>query len=338
MPDRLERIRSSPNFRDGIFKNLVGTTMMVPGSTLKVARDWLAKKNARPPKPLPTVAVTRESFAAPPPHELRLCWLGHSSVLLEVEGKRVLFAPVWAKRSSPWQAVGPRRFQPVPLALDQVPRLDAVAISHDHFDHLDQGAIQALAKSDPALPFLVPLGVGARLEAWGVPPERIRECDWWDEVEIAGLRFIAAPARHFSGRGLLDRNKTLWTSWIVLGSSRRVYFGGDGGYFPLFAELGALFGPFDLTMLEIGAFHPNWGFIHLGPENALKAHADLRGRVFMPIHWGGFDLAVHAWDEPITTLLRLAPQGDARLLVPRIGQLVHPADPPAVETWWDAAR
>jgi len=186
------------------------------------------------------------------------------------------------------------------------------------------------------MPFVVPLGVGAHLEKWGVAPARIVEVDWWDEVPIAGgrIRLVATPARHFSGRGLFDRNRTLWASYALMGQARRVYFGGDSGPFEMLTEIGRRLGPFDLTMLEIGAYNPSWGQIHLGPQGALAAHADLRGALLLPIHWGAYDLAVHEWDEPVETLLAGAPQATAKLLLPRLGEIVHLGQPPSPEPWW----
>jgi L-ascorbate metabolism protein UlaG (beta-lactamase superfamily) len=258
-------------------------------------------------------------------------------VLLEVEGVRVLLDPVWAERTSPLPFLGPRRFQPAPLAVEALPALDAVAVSHDHYDHLDRAAVERVARAQPAARFVVPLGVGAHLEAWGIPPERTVELDWWEEAVLAGgrLRLVAVPARHFSGRALLDRNRTLWASWAILGPRRRAYFGGDGGYHPGFADIGARLGPFDLTMLEIGAYHPSWGTVHLGPENALRAHRDLGGGRLLPIHWGAYDLALHAWDGPIRALAAGAPAAGVELLVPRMGELVQVGRPPPLERWWE---
>ncbi|NLH49647.1 MAG: hypothetical protein GX444_13755 [Myxococcales bacterium] len=334
---RRERIQHSPNFRAGICQNPVPTTMMVPGKTAEVARDWLANGKLRvPPAPLPAVSLTGESFAAPAADDPRLVWFGHSTVLLEMEGQRLLFDPIWANRSSPAQWVGPARFQPPPLPLEQLPELTAVVISHDHYDHLDKDTIRNLAEMQPRVPFHLPLGVGAHLEKWGIDPERVRESDWWEETATAdgALRLIAAPARHFSGRSLFDRNRTQWASWIVAGRSHRVYFGGDGGYHPGFADIGDRFGPFDLAMLEIGAHHPNWGQIHLGPEKALLAQRELRSRYLLPIHWGTFCLALHPWDEPITQLVAGARQNGGELLTPRLGQIIALNELPAFADWW----
>ena len=335
--DRQQRIRRSPNFRNGTFRNPIEAPMMMPGQALDAARDWIwGKKQTRPPGPLPTVALRRESFADPPPGDVRACWLGHSTVLLEMDGARLLFDPVWAERSSPSRFFGPSRFQPVPLPREQLPDLDAVVISHDHYDHLDRDLVCQLAAARPRLPFYVPLGVGARLEAWGVAEGRIHEMDWWEEAVLPGgrIRLAAAPACHFSGRRILDRNRTLWASWAAIGGAHRVYFGGDGGYYPGFAEIGRRLGPFDLTMLEIGAWHPSWGSIHLGPEKAPAAQRDLSGRLLLPVHWGTFNLAVHAWDEPIEMLLAGAGSRGGGLMVPRIGELTCLSRPPPLTAWW----
>jgi L-ascorbate metabolism protein UlaG (beta-lactamase superfamily) len=335
--EREERILRSRNFHKGRFRNRIKTTVLVPGRGLEVAKDWLTTRGPRrPPAPLPSVRVTRHSFASPPRDDIRVCWLGHSTVLLEVEGLRLLFDPIWARRSSPSRLAGPLRFQPCPLPLEELPELTAVVVSHDHYDHLDRGVVRFLARRDPHLPWLTPLGVGAHLEKWGVAPACIRELDWGEEVSPAEgrLRLVAAPARHFSGRGLLDRNRTQWCSWAVLGRRHSVYFGGDGGYHPGFAEIGRQLGPFDLALLEIGAFHPNWGQVHLGPENALRACRELGGRRLLPIHWGTFNLAIHPWDEPIETLVARAPQAGVELLVPRFGEVVRLRDAPPVTAWW----
>ncbi|MBI5547300.1 MAG: MBL fold metallo-hydrolase, partial [Deltaproteobacteria bacterium] len=220
------------------------------------------------------------------------------------------------------------------------PELAAVAISHDHYDHLDKGAIQQLARNQPTVPFFVPLGVGAHLEQWGVAPERIHEHDWWEEETLAdgALKIACAPARHFSGRGIFDRNTTQWASWVVQARQRRVYFGGDSGYFDVLEEIGKRYGPFDLTMLEIGAFHENWGLIHLGPSGALRAHQALGGRYLLPIHWATFNLGIHPWDEPIETLMSAAQAGGVAVLTPKIGERVTLSSPPQPARWWQGLK
>jgi L-ascorbate metabolism protein UlaG (beta-lactamase superfamily) len=228
---------------------------------------------------------------------------------------------------------GPKRFHPAPVPLTALPKLDAVVVSHDHYDHLDYPTILELAKID--VPFVTSLGVGAHLEAWGIPPERITELDWWESFALprGGVEISAAPSQHFSGRGS-SRNGTLWSSFVVRGPKHRVFFSGDTGLTKEYAEILHRFGPFDLVMLEVGAYHPAWGDIHLGPDNALAALALLGNPAFLPVHWGTFNLAMHAWDDPAETLVRLAPSRSTHLVMPRLGEAVEPSRTEKVDPWW----
>jgi L-ascorbate metabolism protein UlaG (beta-lactamase superfamily) len=215
-----------------------------------------------------------------------------------------------------------------------MPPVDLVIVSHDHYDHLDYPTIRELAKRD--VPFVTSLGVGAHLEAWGVRPERIVELDWWESHNLpnTGLTVTAAPSQHFSGRGLHDRNATLWSALVIRSQRHAVFFSGDTGLTTEYQTIRERLGPFDLVMLEVGAFHPAWGDIHLGPENALKALALLGGGPFLPVHWGTFSLAMHAWDQPAERLMELGPKAGARLVMPRLGEPVEPAHAEGVEPWW----
>ena len=253
-------------------------------------------------------------------------------MLLELDGRRVLTDPVFAKRISPVPLLGPSRFHPVPATLDELPPLDLVLLSHDHYDHLCRTTMQALARTD--VPIVSALGVGAHLERFGWPSERITELDWHESVEIAGLKLTATPSQHFSGRGPRDRNRTLWASWVIQSERRKVFFSGDTGLTPQFAEIGAAHGPFDLVMLEVGAYHPSWGAIHLGPENALTAFEMLGGGTLLPVHWGTFNLAFHAWDDPAETLYTLAAERGARILTPRPGGVFEPTLVDGPTPWW----
>ncbi|HJW10775.1 MAG TPA: MBL fold metallo-hydrolase, partial [Albitalea sp.] len=298
--------------------------------------EFLCGGNRRVPQgPLPSVSPG-ETWHKPPGSGLRATWLGHSTVLLEIDGLRVLTDPVWGPRASPSRLAGPKRFQPVPVALRALPPIDLVLVSHDHYDHLDYPTIRELAHHD--VPFVTSLGVGAHLEAFGVPAQRITELDWWESHTLpnADLTVTAAPSQHFSGRGLKDRNATLWSSLVIHSPRHRVFFSGDTGLTTEYGLIRERLGPFDLVMLEVGAFHPAWGDIHLGPENALKALALLGGGAFLPVHWGTFSLALHAWDEPAETLLALGPQQGARLLMPRLGEPVEPAHEHSLTPWWRA--
>jgi L-ascorbate metabolism protein UlaG (beta-lactamase superfamily) len=296
--------------------------------------DFLCGGERRVPRgPLPSLDP-REAWGKPPASGLRATWLGHSTLLIEIDGYRVLTDPVWGPRASPSTIAGPKRFQPVPVALRDMPPVDLVVISHDHYDHLDYPTIREMAKSN--VPFVTSLGVGAHLEAWGVPPQRIAELDWWETHRLpgTGLSVTAAPSQHFSGRGLTNRNSTLWSSMVIRTDKHSVFFSGDTGLTAEYEVIRDRLGPFDLVMLEVGAFHPAWGDIHLGPGNALKAHALLGGGAFLPVHWGTFSLAMHAWDEPAETLLKLAPATGAQLVMPRLGEPVEPAHADSVKPWW----
>ncbi len=283
---RRERILSSAQWRGRRFENTEPVVSPVPsGKMLSTAGEMFfggAGVERRPTVLLP-VESPLPGWQRPAETGLRSTWLGHSTVLLELDGARVLTDPVWGERVSPVSFAGPRRFHPAPVAIEQLPPLDAILVSHDHFDHLDTPTIRALART--GTPFVTSLGVGAHLEAWGVAPERITELDWWQTATVGRLTFHAAPARHFSGRGL-GSNATLWSSWVIESDRRRVFFSGDTGLTPEFETIGQRLGPFDLVMLEVGAYHPAWGAIHLGPDNAVKAHAMLGGGTLLPVHWG----------------------------------------------------
>jgi L-ascorbate metabolism protein UlaG (beta-lactamase superfamily) len=333
--ERLARIRSSQYHRDGKFHNLVPTDMEMPaGTMLGVMWEFLKGGAEREPRAaLPTVAFDREAWAAVPDSALAVSFFGHSALLLKVDGITVLCDPMFGERASMFPFMGPKRFPySQPMSLDQLPDVDVVLLSHDHYDHLDHGSILSL--KGRVRHWLTPLGVGAHLEHWGVAPESITEMDWWEGGEVGTLRFSLTPARHFSGRGLNDRFTTLWGSWVVEGRTRRVFFGADSGYSPTFREVGQRHGPFDLVLLECGAYNSRWADIHMMPEETARAAADLRAEVLMPIHWAAFSLAMHPWKEPVERLTAALEGSSVRLLTPRIGKVVVDADPHGSETWW----
>jgi len=337
---RLERIRASPRWAGERFHNThpIMPGLRDPNAPMPALTEFLRAGAGRvPPAPLPSVSPLA-SWAQPPETGLRVTWLGHSTVLIEIDGYRVLTDPVWGLRASPSRLAGPRRFQPVPVPLRALPPLDAVLISHDHYDHLDYPTIRQLRKRP--VTFITSLGVGAHLEAWGVVPERIVELDWWESHALAGtdLTVTAAPSQHFSGRTPKSRNTTLWSSLVIRSPRHTVFFSGDTGLSREYTAIRERFGQFDLVMLEIGAFHPAWGDMHLGPDNAMQAARLLGAGVFLPIHWGTFPLAMHRWDQPPERLLELAPASTARLLMPRLGEAVQPLHGGAAEPWWRAAR
>jgi len=331
--ERAARISASPRFADGAFQNSMPGSVVPARQGGSILREVLFGKEQRQPVgAVPVVTPSGWAEAVAEPEGLRAIWLGHATTLLEIEGKRVLIDPVWSRRCSPSQLLGPRRLHPMPLKLRDLPPIDAIVISHDHYDHLDMATVRGLVRGQSA-PFLVPLGVGAHLERWRVPADRIVELDWDDTVTVAGLRFIATEARHFSGRAFA-RNETLWGSWVVAGRRRRVFYTGDTGYFPGFADLGAAHGPFDLTLVQIGAYSPYWPDIHMTPEEAVASHLDLRGGVLVPVHWATFNLALHSWSEPVDRIWREAKEHDVRLVIPRPGERIDADRPPEVDGWW----
>jgi L-ascorbate metabolism protein UlaG (beta-lactamase superfamily) len=334
---RLERMKASPLWDGQSFRNIhpVLPSLRDPAAPFPSVREFMRTGPPRYPQaPLPAVDP-RETWSRPPASGLRVSWLGHSTSLIEIDGARLLTDPVWGHRASPFELIGPRRFQPPPLRLRDTPRVDAVLISHDHYDHLDYPTIRTLARHS-TVPMVTSLGVGAHLEAWGVAPERIVELDWWESHRIPGTDVVvtAAPSQHFSGRGLGDRNATLWSSFAIRSPRHAVFFSGDTGLTSEYWTIGERLGPFDVAMIEIGAWHPAWGDIHLGPVNAAQAHAWLGSGRLLPIHWGTFALATHPWDEPAETLLALAADRGIPLLLPRLGEALEPASAPPVRAWW----
>lgn len=337
----MERIRRSPNFADGVFQNPEGARTRPSGSMIEFAKGYFRKEERARRSPLGTVpvhATTLADLAVPPVTGLRVTWLGHSSVLTEIDGRRVLFDPVWGERCSPFAFAGPKRLHPVPLPLASLGPVDAVVISHDHYDHLDLPTIRALAGTDTV--FAVPLGVGAHLERWGVPPERIHELDWNETTQIGGISLTATPARHFCGRGLRNQQHTLWASWVVAGPEHRVYHSGDTGYFSGFRDIGAEHGPFDVTMIQVGAYSEYWPDIHMTPVEGAQAHLDLQGGrphgALMPIHWGTFNLAPHPWAEPGEWMRDAAEEVGQPVAFPRPGEPFEPSGELPSDAWWRA--
>ena len=330
--ERLARMQASPQWADGTFENATPMYNDVLGS-LTAFSDM--SDHAEPAAPLPVVPVDPARFEAAPDSGLRVTWLGHSTLLVEIDGHTFLTDPIFGGRAAPVDWAGPATWYDPPLPLDQLPELDAVLISHDHYDHLQTDTIRALAERD--VPFVVPLGVGAHLEAWGVPPDRIHEHDWWEAVDFGAVTVTLTPARHASGRQVFDQMGTLWTGYALVGPQHRVYFSGDTGLFDELAEIGERLGPFDVTMFEAGAYARYWPDWHLGPENAVRAHELVRGDLLLPIHWGLWNLALHSWTEPAERVRVEVQRRGVRALLPRPGESFEPADVPAappLERWW----
>ncbi len=328
--ERLAQIQQSPNHRDGRFANALPT--LEDGASWETAWRYLTGGSdvRKPSSPVEGV-MARSVGDLAEPADLRVTWLGHSTMLVDLEGARFLVDPVWSEHAAPSPLLGVRRFYEPPLALDDLPVLDAVVISHDHYDHLDMPTIQALAARVSR--FVVPLGVGSHLESWGVPREAITELDWWDGLEVGGVRLVSTPARHFSGRSLTDRDQTLWSGWAFVGAERRVFYSGDTALSPDFLEVGERLGPFDMTLIESGAYDAAWADVHLGPEQAVAVHRMVRGGLMVPVHWGLFDLALHGWTEPAERVRAAAERAGVEVAFPRPGESVT-LDSASSRAWW----
>jgi len=336
---RLERAKANPQYRDGRFVNVqpeAPTRLAALGEY--VVRQFSGDEVRVPPAPVPVRAVDPAVLAAAPgATALRAFWIGHASTYVELDGLRLLLDPVFAERVSPLP-VGPRRFHPPPIALADLPPIDAVLISHDHYDHLDMATVRHLAARGAR--FFVPLGIGAHLERWGVPTAQIDEMEWWQRRTLRGVEFVCTPTRHYSGRGLSDRSATLWSSWSVLGTRHRIYYSGDTGYSTHFAEIGSRLGPFDVAFVKIGAYGPgaSWLDIHMSPEQAVQAAREVRARQMFPVHWSTFNLAYHDWDEPVRRAVAEARRTGVDLVTPRLGEWVDADREFASTPWWEAVR
>ncbi|MFI5160624.1 MAG: MBL fold metallo-hydrolase [Sphingobacteriales bacterium] len=319
--------------KGGKFLNPIPTHNAGFDKMIPILMEYLKNDAETVPKiPLGPFKTDTSIYKKEPANGLRITWIGHSSILIEIDGKRILTDPVWSQRASFLSFMGPKRFFDAPIKLSELPPLDAVLLSHDHYDHLDKATIKFFAGT--TIPFFCSKGVGKYLEKWGINSSFITQMDWGDSAMI-GLDTVltSTPARHFSGRGIINRNETLWASFVIKGIKHNIFFGADSGWFPGFKEIGDTFGPFDLTMLEIGAYGKNWPDIHMGPDHASNAHLALKGKLMMPIHWGTFNLSTHAWYEPIERLLQYAKEKNIELFIPEPGK---PTDVKSAydSQWW----
>ncbi len=334
----LERILASPQYNGRSFVNRHDAELsFTVTESLALFKEFFFGTDRSPKIEIPVNRLNRADFERPSAGEMAVTWLGHSTVLIEIEGRVILTDPVWSERASPSSIFGPKRFHDVPLRLSDLPGIDAVIISHDHYDHLDKKTVIELAESGTM--FVTTLGVGAHLETWGIDPAQIVELDWWEEYSPRDdLGLVCTPAQHFSGRGRFGgRNKTLWSTWAIIGREHRVFFCGDTGEMPEFKDIGDKLGPFDLTLMKIGAYGDMWPDLHLTPEQSVRMHGLLHGRVFLPIHWCTFDLALHDWEDPIARLMSIQAADDSLTVVTPIpGERITVDSLPEGRNWWVA--
>ena len=329
--EHVNTYEASPQWGGKAFKNELP---QAPIRTWEIIKNMIAggSNYKTPTTDIPLKELTAASFEEAPETGLRVTWLGHSSLFIEMENSNVLIDPVWSERASMFDWMGPKRFHKPVIALNDLPKIDTVIISHDHYDHLDMATVKKLA--GVPLRWVVPLGVASHLEHWGIAKEKIVELDWWQSTHVKGLKITATPSRHASGRSVHDYKATLWAGWAIKGQEHNVFYSGDTSMHDEFAKIGKALGPFDLSIIEVGAYNQLWADHHLGPEQAIIAHHQLGAKKMLPVHWGTFDLASHGWTEPIERVMDAADKTKANVITPMIGEPFEPTEEKQFAKWW----
>ncbi len=329
----LDRIRKSSHFLNGAFKNTEPTLQNTGFKWSTIPKFFTEGNNKVPTAELPIKKLTKSYFKNKPATP-RITWFGHSAAFVELECLNIFIDPMLGDVPAPHPFLGSKRFQKeLPISIDSLPKIDVVLISHDHYDHLDYGSIVQL--NGKVGQFYVPLGIKAHLTSWGVAADKITEFDWWENINFKGVEFVSTPARHFSGRGVTNRNSTLWCSWVLKSENTSIFFSGDSGYGTHFKEIGDKYGPFDFTMMECGQYNEQWSQIHMTPEETIQASIDVKSNLMMPIHWGSFKLALHSWDDPIVRATAKANELNVKITTPIIGEgIVLNQDNFPSSTWW----
>jgi len=335
--DRETRVKSSPQSQSGKFVNPNGVALKwFSQETWDITKEYIFGKRIDPEPhiDLPIHPLHPDQWEKHRSGQISFSWLGHSSILISFENQLILVDPVLEERASPFSWIGPKRFHPSPVTAEELPFVDVVLITHDHYDHLEKSTLITISKKVER--FIVPLGLGSLLEDWGINPEKIIELDWWETYSSSSLTFHATPAIHYASRGLFDANQRLWCSWSVIGQEKRFFISGDSGYCNEFKKIGDRLGPFDVTFLKIGSYNDKgaWRALHMTPEEAGQQHLDLRGQLLVPLHWATFDIALHSWYEPIERLVTFAGQKSINLITPEIGEKMILQDSTKTVHWW----
>jgi L-ascorbate metabolism protein UlaG (beta-lactamase superfamily) len=320
------------NFKDNKFQNTYTSNDNNFGTFLKIAWDFAFNKpkDTQPSKEIPIVQLTKKDIEKMPDYSM--VRLSHSTLLFKINNKLILTDPMFSNRASPVSFAGPKRFHPNPIEIENLPNIDLVLISHNHYDHLDEMSITKL--KDKTTKFLVPLNVGQYLEKFGVKNNKITQLNWWEKKETHNLDFVATPSQHFSGRGIFDKDTTLWVSWVIKSKDHSFYFSGDSGYSKDFKKIGDKYGPFTMTFLEVGAYNKRWEKVHMFPKQAVQANIDLRGAVMFPVHNGTFDLAFHSWDEPFERIVNAAKEQNVTIVTPKMGEIISLIKKNTTSSWW----
>ncbi|MEP1085618.1 MBL fold metallo-hydrolase [Algoriphagus sp.] len=333
--EKIAQFEKLEYFENGKFSNLIPTNLdMEFSEAIKMLPEFLKNDpNRRPNFDLP-VEMRDSLELVDKDHPTRLVWFGHSTFLLQIEGKNILIDPMFSEVPSPTPLFGKKRYsEELPITIEKLPQIDLIIMSHDHYDHLDYESIKKL--KDKTKEFYMPLGMGAHFEEWGINPSQIHELGWWDEIQADGLLLALTPARHFSGRGLTNRFSTLWGSWVIRGQKDNIYFSGDSGYGPHFKEIGEKYGPFNFAMMECGQYNERWTDIHMIPEETAQAAKDIKASIFMPIHWAAFTLAMHTWTDPVERVLAKSKEIDQPIFVPEIGEFIElDKNLKTTRKWW----
>lgn len=326
----LEKIKQSANYSNGAFQNISKTEVMSPDvSYLKVFKDYFfgVPKDVKPLQSIPYVRTDLKNIEETKPV---IVWFGHSSYLLKINGKTILVDPVLSGSASPFSFMVKAFKGADEYKSEHFPEIDILILTHDHYDHLDFKTIKQLQSKVKHI--CCSLGLASHLQHWGIKTS-YTEFDWWDSAIVADIEITAAPARHFTGRGL-KRAQTLWSSFIVKAGEYNIYIGGDSGYDAHFKTIGEMYGPFDIAFLESGQYNTSWRNIHMMPEETVQASVDLRAKVLMPVHWAKFSLALHSWNEPIKRVMKKAAELQVTVIVPQIGEKVLLGDPFEIKEWW----